>query len=403
VGAERFLTVASIIATLKALLSGEDDNIRGVFRALPGTDTIYPPYKAQILAHTAAYQLGIRDIDAAQDTIKEAFVLSQGAPWSGLAQSNRLFSLVNLARQRMGETVEYAGFAVESAEKSGNYEELGISSYYAAAVQTLFGNLAQAQRLAALAENQAAATGRAEWADRARFFRGKLAFDLGRYQDALQLFQDVAGNPAGSPSAEKLALLEAWAYRARVYSQNPLFPKPPGGGIDVKFFEIEAAYLAGDYERTVHLGIALQESLPVEHFTYTEQPDWRSGFAQCEFLLLPPREFWERMISVYQCLAICRISPEGEAEALQIMQRMVRDERLSDMDPFDAFYFYAWYRVLEESGAAQVDMNTAVSMAFKRLQRRASRIDDPKIRQAYLTQPRWNSILSLAAKEHKLI
>jgi hypothetical protein len=48
-------------------------------------------------------------------------------------------------------------------------------------------------------------------------------------------------------------------------------------------------------------------------------------------------------------------------------------------------------------------MNTAVSMAFKRLQRRASRIDDPKIRQAYLTQPRWNGALSLAAKEHMLI
>jgi hypothetical protein len=85
------------------------------------------------------------------------------------------------------------------------------------------------------------------------------------------------------------------------------------------------------------------------------------------------------------------------------MERIMREERLPEMDPWDAFYFYAWYRVLEESGAAQVDMNTAVSMAFKRLQRRASRIDDPKIRQAYLTQPRWNGALSLAAKEHKLI
>jgi hypothetical protein len=85
------------------------------------------------------------------------------------------------------------------------------------------------------------------------------------------------------------------------------------------------------------------------------------------------------------------------------MQRVLRDERLSEMDPCDAFYFYAWYQVLKESGAAQVDMNTAVSMAFKRLQRRASRIDDPRIRQAYLTQPYWNSALSLAAREHKLI
>jgi hypothetical protein len=85
------------------------------------------------------------------------------------------------------------------------------------------------------------------------------------------------------------------------------------------------------------------------------------------------------------------------------MQRILRDERLSEMDPNDAFYFYAWYRVLEESRSPQIDMNTAVSMAFKRLQRRASRIDDVETRQAYLSQPRWNSALSLAAKEYKLI
>jgi hypothetical protein len=402
VGPQRALTVAYLVRTFKALLSGDDGAIREAFRSGPGEDRIYPPFKAQVLANTSAYFLGIRDIDSAQSAVKEAFVLSQDAPWSGLAQSNRLFSLVNLSRQRMGETVDYAAFAVENAEKSGNYEELALASYYGASVQALYGNISQAEHLAAAAEAQAAQAGRAEWADRARFFRGKLAFDLGRYQDALRFFQDVAGNPAGNPSTEKLSLLEAWIYRARIYSQNPLLPGP-GGSIDAELFKIEGAYLAGDYRRTAALAAALGESLSGESFIYTEQPDWHSGFAQCELLLLPPREFWGRMASVYQSLALCRLSPEGGTEALKIMQRVLRDERLSEMDPGDAFYYYAWYRVLEESGAAQVDMNTAISMAFKQLQRRASRIDDIKVRQSYLTQPRWNGALSLAAKEHKLI
>jgi hypothetical protein len=85
------------------------------------------------------------------------------------------------------------------------------------------------------------------------------------------------------------------------------------------------------------------------------------------------------------------------------MQSILRDERLAEMDPGDAFYFYAWYQVLERSGAAQSDMNTALSMAFKRLQRRASRIDDIETRKTFLSQPRWNGALSLAAKEYKLI
>jgi hypothetical protein len=403
VGPGRVFTVGYLFSTLKALLNGDDGNIREVFRSPPGEDQIYPPFRAQVLVNSAAYHLGVREIDSAQRTIKEAFVLSQNAPWSGLAQSNRLFSLVNLAKQRMGETVEYAGFAVEHAEKSGDYGELALASYYAAAVQTMFGNLSRAEHFAAAAESHAAQAGRAEWADRARFFRGKIAFDLGHYGDALQIFQNIAGNPAGNPSQEKLSLLEAWAYRARIYSRNPLLPKPSCGGLDAELFEIEGAYLAGDYSRTADLAAALVESLPGESFVYTEQPDWHSGFAQCELLLLPSREFWDRMVLVYQALALCRLSSSGGTEALRIMQRVLRDERLSEMDPGDAFYFYAWYQVLQESGAAQVDMNTAVSMAFKRLQRRASRIDDPKIRQTYLTQPYWNSALSLAAKEYKLI
>jgi hypothetical protein len=402
VGPERAFTVGYLFNTLKALLNGNDGDIREAFRNSPEEKLIYPPFKAQVLVNTAAYHLGVRDIDSALGTIKEAFVLSQNTPWSGLAQSNRLFSLVNLARQRMGETVEYAGFAVEHAEKSGDYGELALASYYAAAAQTMFGNLSRARHLAAAAENHAVQAGRAEWADRARFFQGKIAFDLGYYDDALQIFQDVAKNPAGNPAAAKLSLLEAWVYRARIYSRDPLLPKPACGGIDVELFEIEGAYLAGDYARTADLAAALTESLPGESFVYTEQPDWHSGFAQCELLLLPSREFWDRMVLVYRALALCRLSGGG-AEAMKIMQRILRDERLSETDPSDAFYFYAWYQVLQESGAAQIDMNTAVSMAFKRLQRRASRIDDPKIRQVYLTQPCWNSALSLAAREHKLI
>ena len=134
---------------------------------------------------------------------------------------------------------------------------------------------------------------------------------------------------------------------------------------------------------------------------FTEQPDWRSGFTQCELLYFSQGEIWDRLKNTYHSLALCRIGACDEA--VQHMQSILRDEQLSDMDPWDSFYFYAWYRIQEQSGSQQVDMNTAVSMAFKRLQRRASRIDDVKIRRQFLTQPRWNSALSLAAKEFRLI
>jgi hypothetical protein len=402
-GKERAFTVFYLFRTGKALIHGDEGEIREAFGVLPSAEQLYPVYKAQVLANVTAYHLGVRNVAAALETVKEAMLLSQSRSWSGLTQSYRLFSLVNLLNQKMGETIDYVTFAVENAEKSGSFDEMGISSYYAASAQFLFGNLSRAEQLAAQAEIRSAQAGRSEWADRARFLRGKLAFELGRYGDARLVFEDIAKNPAGLNSPAKEGLLAAWIYRAQVYAQNPLIPKPKGGGTDADFFEIEASYLAGDFSRTVELSARLAASVPQDQFLYTEQPDWRSGFAQCELLLLPQKEFWDRMTGVYHSLALCRTSAAGGEAAAQNMQRILRNERLSEIDPNDAFYFYALYRVLEESGAAQVDMNTAVSIAFKRLQRRAGNIDDVEARRAYLSQPLWNSALSLAAREYKLI
>jgi len=59
--------------------------------------------------------------------------------------------------------------------------------------------------------------------------------------------------------------------------------------------------------------------------------------------------------------------------------------------------------MLRDIHAANVDMNTVVSMAYKRLQRRAGRIDDIGTKQAFLNLSRWNSTLCFAAREYKII
>jgi hypothetical protein len=399
-GPERIEAAEFIIKTLKALHRGDEGTIRAAFQELSPECAFSPVFKSQILANLSAFHLGTGDSASAAEKIKEGILLSQGKNGAALAQSYRLFSLVNLSRQRIREAIDYLDFAVDHAEKSGNRHELAVSAYYAAAAQFLFGNLSKAQRFARQAEEQAAASGDDDWADRARFLRGRLCFETGRYRDALDVFESLA-NSSGPP--EKEGLLAAWIYRTKSYSQNSPAAKPAGGGLDADIFEIEAAYLGGNYGRAAELSGALAGVHHEDFFLFTEQPDWRSGFAQAELLLFPQGALWSRMISVYHSLSLSRLSPSGGEEAQHSMQRVLRDERLSEIDPWDAFYFFAWYRVLEASGAAQVDMNTAMSMAFKRLQRRASRIDDLEIRRDFLSLPRWNSALSLAAKEYKLI
>jgi hypothetical protein len=81
----------------------------------------------------------------------------------------------------------------------------------------------------------------------------------------------------------------------------------------------------------------------------------------------------------------------------------MRDERFGDYDPASPFYFFANYRVLNETNSPEVDKNTAISMAFKRLQRRASRVDGVEDRRSFLSEQYWNKILFNTAKDYKLI
>ncbi|GHU84329.1 hypothetical protein FACS189473_1350 [Spirochaetia bacterium] len=406
-GPKRLPLLLYIFTTFKALIHQGEAEIRQAFQnPAPEADAI-PAYKAQILANLAGYHFGVQDIPAASEVVKESMLLSQSQQEGrGLAQAYRLFSLVNISKQRMGDAIDYFSFAIENAERAGYPDELAVTAYYAAGTHYLFGNISRAERLARQADEAASAIGRIEWSDRSRFLLGRLRFETGRYKDAQDIFISLMNQAVPGASAEREAALAAWIYRSDVFLQvsHPKLPKQMN--YDARLFEIEAAYLSGDYRRTVSLADSLYAALPDGRFLFIEQPDWWSGFAQCELLIFHPRDFFTRLLSTYRSLALCRLSQYNDAvreQALESMRRVIRDEALPQTDPNDAFYYYSHYCVLQGTGATEVDMNTAVSMAFKRLQIRASRIDDIETKRAYQSMNHWNGALWQAAKRHKLI
>jgi hypothetical protein len=414
-----------VYKTLRALASGGTKEIRAAFSEVPPRDVEYPGLRSQILANRISFSLGIRDIAAASQAAKEALLLNRELKGGALA-SYRYFSLANLSKQRLDDAIEYISFAMEQAEKAGLNEELIISSYFAASAQVLYGNLSKAERFTLQAEGAAAKLGHIEWAERARFLRGKIRFETGHYADALEIFHSLPGQSGGNAVSFSLkrGTLASWTARAAFFlnegksgfSSGALRENP---GSDGPLFEIEAACLAGNYREAEVLAEKWRASFFAsgstgsigstastdDDFLFTEQPDWRSGFAQCEFMLIPAGIFRSRFVSVHRALARSRVetSREGKEELVTILRQLLREERLANTDPNEVFYLYAYYRILKETGAAQVDLNTAVSMAFKRLQSRAGRIDDDDIRQSFLTRHYWNGALSLAAREYKLI
>ncbi|MDR1390540.1 MAG: hypothetical protein LBJ31_11270 [Treponema sp.] len=408
VGVKREASLLSIVQTLKALVHGTSEKIHAAFARPLESDNVYPGFRARILSNQAAYYLSVEENAAAETAVKEAMLITQNENMGrGLAHAYRLFSLVEFAGHSLFDALDYFAFAVEHAEKSGDNGELAVSAYYAAGAHFIFGNLSKAQRLAAQAEEAALASGRPLWADRSCFLKGRLRFETGAYQDALDIFRTLETDSVSSIEADRdfKQTLAAWIYRTNMYLHNA--KSHHEGGADAALFEVEAAFMAGEYRRTLELANALEEEARQgsERFLFIEQPDWRSGFAQCELFLFPMSDLWRRMIHTYRALAMCHIKTSDNFDrdkAIRDMQQVIREE-LPDTDPNDAFYYYCYYRVLKRSGAAEVDMNTAISIAFKRLQRRASRIDDNGTKRGFLSSHYWNGALAALAREHKLI
>ena len=416
VGSGNAPLLAYIYKTLKALVWGDSVDIRQAFQeAVPSVTTAdgspcYIGYQAQMQINLTSFYIGSRQIDAASETVRGALLLNRDLK-DDKVPAYRLFSILNLSRQRIDDAMEYISFALEQAEKAGQQEEIFLACYFASSINLLKGNLSKSLRLAAKAEETAFSVEYVNWGMRARFLRARLYFEIGRYSEALEIFKSIASESG----TEMARTVEAWIYRTKNFL-NPfsaLRENVELSGADAKIFEIEAAYFFSDYRRAEALAEEFLSSAipPPDNFFFTEQPDWRSGFSHCEYMFQSDEKPGTRLVQIYKSMAQCAFNLSGETrkEILGRMQRFMRDELLPDTDPSDTVYFYAWYRMLtdslnrKDSPATQVDLNTVVSMAFKRLQRRAGKIDDAEIKQAFLSLPRWNNALYQAAREHRLI
>ena len=404
VGNARVPALRYIAKTLFALHFGSEQKIRDTFACPPPECSAFPLLKTQTLLNQSLYHLGWHDGESAKKTAKVATLLCQKNGNSWLSRCHRLFALASLSERRVGETNDYLGFALENAVKSGDPQEIGIASYYTASVQLLHGNLSRSQTLAKKALRHFLEAGSPEWADRSRFLEGRLAFENGSYSHASDIFENIRDRPHGRNFLEKIYLLDAWIYRTGSYIANLSVPCPQGRIPDMDLFELEAMYFEGDYSRMAELAEKLATNPPREEFFYgTEQPDWRSGFAQGELLCFSWHDLRNRMLGAYRSLAQSHLSSHEGKIAVFSMQQILQNSRFAELDPCDTFYHYALYKILRQTGAGQIDLRTTASMAHKRLQVRSGRIDSPEIRRQYLTQPYWNKALEDAAKELKLV
>jgi hypothetical protein len=410
-GEDRESVIRYTAETLLALHSGGAGMIQGAFAVQPPECNAFPLLEARLQINQSLYNMGLRDNEPALESAKKAAIICQKNGGPCLAMSYRLMALASLSQKRINETVNYLGFALENAVIAGEPHEIGMASYYAAAVQLLNGNLSLSRKYAEKAGRHFLEAGSPRWADRSRFLEGRLVFESGYYQQASDIFDDLLKNPNGENGSEKQKLIEAWSYRAKINGQasgqicgqTASYPSPGNRGRDAGLFQLEAFYFEGEYAKMEKLSEYLSKIPVNDNFIHIEQPDWRSGYTQCELLFFSWKDMWERMLGAWRSLAQCRLSAEKSGEAKNTLQQALHKGHFPEIDTWDPFYYYALYQTLKHSGASQVDIRTAASAAFNRLQNRAGKIDNPETRQQYLKQLHWSKDLWQAAVEFKLV
>jgi tetratricopeptide (TPR) repeat protein len=406
-GPDRSPALWYIYKTLKTLIYGDEAEIINTFSTLNIPETEISNYRAQVLTINAFYKMGTHDPPTAFEEIKEAMIICQGnRNRYGIAQVYRMFAFIYLSRNELNHAIDYLTFAIEDSECGKNNVELALSSYYAANCHFIHGNMSKAQRLIKQAEHTANISGMEEWTMRSRFVSGRFYFETGDYGNALEVFNSLHEYYAGGLFSNQSQTICAWIFRTELYLYGKTMEHPEFISGDGQLFEAEAAYLSGDYEKTLEISERLLSSPPDEGFLFLEQPDWSSGFAQCELLQTSKKDLWTRITTAWRALALSMLGAKNSEEASHIIQKIIRDKYSvggGGEDPNAPFYFFVNYKILCQMNAAEVDRNTAISIAFKRLQRRSSRIDDIDIRRGFLSNQYWNKLLYSTAKEHKLI
>jgi tetratricopeptide (TPR) repeat protein len=397
-GTEYSFLFSYIFRTLKTFVAGNEAEILASVEDAPETEE--PNFKTEILILNALYKIGIRDTEKAFSEIKKSMPICQNSnDKHGITRTHRLFALVNLLRNEFNAASDYLSFAVKEAGRNENSAELSLACYYTAVCDFLFGNISKALQFAKQSEHNAVISGRDEWTVRAKFFTGRCYFEAGLYEEALDLFKDLQSNCSGSSSENTIS---AWIFRTETYLYGKSETQCDFSFGDGRFFEIEAAYFDGNYEKAVKLSDRLLLSLPEESFLFIEQPDWSSGFAQCELLRLPRKDFWFELVTVLRALSLAMLKPKDTDALVTAIKNIIRDEKHSDTNPHLPFYFFANYKVLRETGATDMDKNNVIRMAFSRLRHRVNRIEDNETRRDFLSKPYWNNAITQAAKEHGL-
>ena len=324
------------------------------------------------------------------------------------AKAHRLLGLSALAQSQVQEGADYLSNAYELAEDAHDPLECMLSAFAEAGALLVLGDLSRAGRRCSKVAEWARSAFRADWETACDFLAGRIAFELGRYEEAGECFGRVrsAARVYDEPGAACRA--ELWSARSAAYANDhgrarDLLGRHPDDAESI-WFLAELCYFEGDNDAAAAVASRAARALPGRQYRSADAVDWSSGFEMLEGRCLGftgSRSYLEDQVGAFAAFTSGLVDLRPEL-VLDIALR-TREERLAALHPQAHLYHYYCYLDLAASGGGPLDPGTVLSKSFKALQTRTARMEEATLKDEYLEKNLWNREIMAAARRNKLI
>lgn len=328
-----------------------------------------------------------------------------------ILQARILIGKVMLSLGRVEEALEYfrsaKGYHLEGAPAALDLE----SSAFIALTHFVLGDYSLSLGYIRPAREKAVTLGRREWERYLLMLEGKLQFELGRYREASQIFQELLTGEVLYFGGRRSSLFYAWLYRSLIYRGYIREGLRRLGylerGPEMLLFMAEGHILDRDLDSAIELtgraigsrgGLERGMMGAAEHLA-------EDGFDCFENYMLQGEGEHDLLLRHLRALhGFLAYNLGRTEEAEQEFNEVLGDKRVLNLDPYrHLYYFLRTLSFAEQRAEEEVQKLTLLSKAWQNLQKRAGRINDPEDRRSYLTENYWNSKLFAMSKENKLV
>ncbi|MCX7038465.1 MAG: ATP-binding protein [Spirochaetes bacterium] len=362
------------------------------------------------LVACATHDLAIGDSASALERLKSALLTFQeNGDERGERSAYLALGITMMGDGRTGEAAEYLGRSERLSIEAS--DPLGALRAGASLAGCLF---VEGRYTRCLAEIEAAA-GRA----RSIFQRGdelfllflkaRVAFQFGAYEECGLLLQGCLTHASLYAIDAARPVLGAWLDRTVLYqgsfSQGIGILEKREQSREVLFFLAEGCLFAGDLENAFLYAERALAMNGDSRFPTPAVTGWRDGFSCIEgrcFRLSRNDALLHRSLAGLRAylLGLRGFSTEAAGE----LRALTRGGKPVEEDPNAYVAHYLYSLVLPDSGSAELDDKaTVLGKSLKGLQERASRIDAPAGRSAFLTRNLWSRRIMEDARARKLV